>query len=102
MREVGILAFRDDRLPLVHNTLIGGLSMSNYIYTNWRGKQFVIDESFIDDMKKRISMDDGSDPNELAYLTPEILMEMIPTMEPIERYRQWEEMWDGLVNPRGR
>ena len=76
--------------------------MSNYIYTNWRGKQFVIDESFIDDMKKRISMDDGSDPNELAYLTPEILMEMIPTMEPIERYRQLEEMWDGLVNPRGR
>ena len=67
--------------------------MSSYIYTNWRGKQFVIDEIFIDDMRKRISMDDGSDPNELADLTPEILMEMIPTMEHFERCRQLEEMW---------
>ena len=66
--------------------------MSSYIYTNWRGKQFVIDESFIDDMKQRISMDDGSDPDELAYLTPEILMEMIPTMERIERCRQLEKL----------
>lgn len=32
--------------------------MSRYIYTNWRGKQFVIDEHFVDDMKKRMSMDD--------------------------------------------
>lgn len=30
--------------------------MSSYIYTNWRGKQCVIDERFIDDMRKRISM----------------------------------------------
>jgi len=48
------------------------------MYTNWRGKQFVIDESFVDDMRKRISMDDRSDPNELACLMPEVLMEMIP------------------------
>lgn len=75
--------------------------MSSYIYTNWRGKQFVIDESFIDDMKKRISMDDGSDPNDLAYLTPETLMEMIPTMEHIERCRQLEELWDGPVSQAG-
>ena len=75
--------------------------MSSYIYTNWRGKQFVIDESFIDDMKKRISMDDGSDPNEFAYLTPEVLMEMIPTMEHIERCRQLDEMWDAPVGPHG-
>ena len=75
--------------------------MSSHIYTNGLGKQFVIDESFIDDMRKRISMDDGSDPNELAYLTPEILMEMIPMMECFERSRQLEELWDGPVNPPG-
>lgn len=69
--------------------------MGSYIYTNWRGKQFVIDESFIEDLRKQISMVDGSDPNELAYLTPEKLMEMIPTMERFERCRQLEEMWDG-------
>ena len=73
--------------------------MGSYIHTNWRGKQFVIDESFVDDMRKRISIDDGSDPNELAYLTPEILMEMIPTMERFERCRQLESLWDGPVDP---
>lgn len=75
--------------------------MSSYIYTNWRGKQFVIDECFVADMKKQISMDDGSDLNELADLTPELLMEMIPTMECIERYRQLEELWDGPVSQAG-
>ncbi len=75
--------------------------MGSYIHTTWRGKQFVIDESFVDDMRKRISIDDGSDPNELAYLTPEILMEMIPMMECFERSRQLEELWDGPVNPPG-
>lgn len=44
-------------------------------------------------------MDDGSDPNELAYLTPEILMEMIPTMERFESCPQLEDLWDGPVNP---
>lgn len=76
--------------------------MSSYIYTNWRGKQLVIDESFIDDMKKRISMDDGSDPNDLAYLTPEILMEVIPTMEHMERCRQLEDLCDVPGKPHGR
>ena len=76
--------------------------MSSCIYTNWRDKQFVIDECFVGDMKKQISLDDGSDPEELAYLTPELLMEMIPTMECIERFRQLEEMWDGPVTQPGR
>ena len=75
--------------------------MSSYMYTNWRGKQFVIDESFIDDMKKRISMDDGSDPNEFVDLTPEELMEMIQAMERFERCRQLEELWDGPVSKAG-
>ena len=75
--------------------------MDRYIYTNWRGQQFVIDDSFIDDMKKRISMDDGSDSSELADLTPELLMEMLPTMQGIERCRQLEELWAASVDPHG-
>ncbi|MBX3350712.1 MAG: hypothetical protein KF747_18485 [Nitrospira sp.] len=75
--------------------------MAGYIYTNWRGKEFVIDEHFVDDMKKRMSMDEGSDPDELADLTPESVMEMLPTMESIERYRQLEELWDGPVSQAG-
>ena len=75
--------------------------MDRYIYTNWRGQQFVIDDSFIDDMEKRISMDDGSDSSELADLTPELLMEMLPTMEGIERCRQLEELWAVSVDPHG-
>ena len=75
--------------------------MRSYIYTNWRGKQFVIDERFIDDMRKQLSVDDGSDPDELTDLTPELLMEMIPTMECIERCQQLEELWDGLVSQAG-
>jgi len=75
--------------------------MDSYIYTNWRGKQFVIDECFVDEMKKQISMDDGSDPDELADLTPELLVEMLPTMEGIERSRQLEELWDGPVSQAG-
>lgn len=75
--------------------------MSSYIYTNWRGKQFVIDECFVDEMKKQISLDDGSDPDELADLTPELLVEMLPTMEGIERSRQLEELWDGPVRQAG-
>lgn len=76
--------------------------MGSYIYTNWRGKQFVIDECFVDDMKKQISTDDGSDPDELADLTPELLMELIPTMECIERCRQLEKLWDDPVSQAGR
>ena len=66
--------------------------MDRYIYTNWRGQQFVIDDSFIDDMKKRISMDDGSDSSELADLTPELLMEMLPTKWLPHRYKYKQGM----------
>lgn len=75
--------------------------MSSCIYTNWRDKQFVIDECFVGDLKKRIFMNDEPDPDELADLTPELLMEMIPTMECIERCRQLEELWDGPVSQAG-
>ena len=35
--------------------------MKPLIYTNWRGKTFVIDESFVEDIK-RLGLADGDDP----------------------------------------
>lgn len=63
MGTVGDACGQESRVPprSTHTSaqpVTGGLSMSRYIYTNWRGKQFVIDEHFVDDMKKRMSMDD--------------------------------------------
>ena len=65
------------------------------IYTNWRGKSFVIDQAFVDDLK-RLCEADGLEPGELDYLTPEMLMKWLPTMESLERRDQLEEMWDRL------
>ena len=63
------------------------------IYTNWRGKSFVIDQAFVEDLK-RLCEADGLEPGELDYLTPEMLMKWLPTMEHIRRCGQLEEMWD--------
>jgi hypothetical protein len=54
------------------------------IYTNWRGKTFVIDQAFVEDLK-RLCEADGLEPGELDYLTPEILMRDLPIMESLER-----------------
>jgi hypothetical protein len=70
--------------------------MKPLIYTNWRGKTFVIDETFVEDIK-RLSLADGDDPKELDFLTPELLLEWLPTMERIRRHEQLEEMW-GQIN----
>ena len=69
--------------------------MKPLIYTNWRGKAFVIDESFVEDIKRQC-VADGDDPNELDFLTPELLLEWLPTMESLERRNQLEEMWDSV------
>jgi hypothetical protein len=66
--------------------------MKPLIYTNWRGKAFVIDEPFVEDIK-RLSLDEGDDPSELDFLTPELVLKMLPTMESMERHQQLEEMW---------
>ncbi|MGD9725034.1 MAG: hypothetical protein AB7G68_01635 [Nitrospiraceae bacterium] len=63
------------------------------IYTNWRGKTFVIDQLFVDDIKRWCEAN-GLEAGELDYLTPEMLMEWLPTMESLERRNQLEEMWD--------
>jgi hypothetical protein len=52
----------------------------------------VIDEPFVEDIK-RLSLDEGDDPSELDFLTPELVLKMLPTMESMERHQQLEEMW---------
>ncbi len=66
--------------------------MKPLIYTNWRGKSFVIDEAFVEDMKLRV-IAEGEDPSEWEYLTPELVFKSLPTMEAIERYTQLEDAW---------
>jgi hypothetical protein len=61
-------------------------------YTNWRGKTFVIDQAFVEDLKRWCEAD-GLEPGELDYLTPEILIKALPIMESFERRNQLEEMW---------
>lgn len=63
-------------------------------YTNWRGKVFEIDDAFIVNMKERLIEAGIAEPGELDYLTPEMVIEMLPIMENNERIDQLEEMWD--------
>ena len=69
------------------------------IYTNWRGKTFVIDQAFVEDLKQWCEAD-GLEPGELDYLTTEMLMKELPTMESLERRNQLEEMWEQATNVR--
>jgi hypothetical protein len=62
-------------------------------YTNWRGKVFEIDGAFIANMKARLIEAGIAEPGELDYLTPEMVIEMLPIMEKNERIDQLEEMW---------
>ena len=64
-----------------------------FIYTNWRGKSFIIDERFAKEFRASM-MEDGTNAEEVAYLTPEYLMENMPFYESEERWRQLEEMWE--------
>lgn len=68
-------------------------------YTNWRGKVFEIDDAFIANMKERLIEAGIAEPGELDYLTPEMVIEMLPIMEKNERIDQLEEMWgNGEIN----
>ncbi len=69
--------------------------MTPLIYTNWRGKSFVIDEAFVDDIKAGL-IAEGEDPSDWDYFTPEYVMKVLPTMEAHERYIQLEEAWSRL------
>ncbi|CAE6753283.1 hypothetical protein [Nitrospira defluvii] len=69
--------------------------MKPLIYRNWRGKSFVIDDTFVEDIKARL-IAEGEDPSDWDYFTPEYLMKVLPTMEAHERCIQLEEAWSRL------
>ena len=63
------------------------------IYTNWRGKEFVIDEKFAREFREYL-ISEGESPSDVAYLTPEKILEELPDLEREERISQLEEMWE--------
>ena len=65
----------------------------NYLYINWRGKTFIIDEHFVEELKKSL-IEDGMSAEDVQEMTPEAVMKNLPMYEEIERLRQLEEMWD--------
>ena len=72
---------------------------TSYIYTNWRGKSFIIDEEFARKFRESILEYDPEDevqllPEDVADLTPEKIMRELPEWENMERMEQLESMWE--------
>lgn len=65
----------------------------SYIYTNWRGKSFIIDDKCVEKLKKSL-IEDGVAPEAVENMTPESVMTEVPDMERWERHFQLEEMWE--------
>ena len=65
-----------------------------YLYTNWRGKTFVFDDKFVDEMKKTLTEDGELNSEDVDWMTPESMMRDIPIYEEIERLAQLEQMWE--------
>jgi hypothetical protein len=70
-----------------------GSAANSFIYTNWRGKSFNIDERFANEFREFL-IEDGLTSEEVAFLTPEKIMEYLLTMEKWDRHFQLEEMWE--------
>ena len=68
--------------------------MGSYLYENWRGKVFLIDERFAEEFKKSLREDPEVDQSSIDAITPERLMMDLPMYEEEERMRQLEEMWE--------
>ena len=66
---------------------------NSFIYENWRGKSFIINERFAKEFRDAL-IEDGLTPEEVEFLTPEKIMEYLPTMEKWDRHFQLEEMWE--------
>jgi hypothetical protein len=67
----------------------------SYIYTNWRGKSFIIDERFAAEFRKYM-VEDGTSMEDVQYITPAYLMEVLPDIERWQRHFDLEGMWDQL------
>ena len=68
----------------------------SYLYTNWRGKTFIIDDIFVDRLKKYL-IEDGCSQEYANSITPESIMDDLPIYEELERLSQLEEMWEKLA-----
>lgn len=66
---------------------------TSLIYTNWRGKTFLIDEEFCE-WYKGLLVEEGLDYRKLDYITPEWMMEILPVYEDLERMNQLELIWE--------
>ena len=67
---------------------------SGFIYINWRGKSFVIDERYADGLRKYLIEEAGCTPEEVSNITTEKISRDLPAIESIERLFQLEEMWE--------
>jgi hypothetical protein len=67
----------------------------SYIYTNWRGKSFIIDERFAAEFRKYM-VEDGISTEDVQYITPEYLIEVLPDIERWQRHFDLEGMWHQL------
>lgn len=68
--------------------------MSSYLYENWRGKVFLIDERFAEELRKSLRQDPETDQSIIDAMTPERIFTDLPMYEEERRYEQLEEMWE--------
>ena len=73
--------------------------MGSYLYENWRGKVFVIDDRFAEEFKKALREDPEADESVIDAITPERLVNDLPMYEELERIEQLEEMWEQPCAP---
>jgi hypothetical protein len=64
-----------------------------FIYENWRGKCFLIDEKFAKAFREAL-VEEGEKLEDVAHLTPKHIFDAYDCMEPWERHFQLEEMWE--------
>ncbi|BCA53156.1 hypothetical protein W02_02960 [Nitrospira sp. KM1] len=65
-----------------------------FIYINWRGKSFTIDERYAEGLRNYLVEEAGCTPQEVSDITSEKLIRDVPAIESIRRLVQLEEMWE--------
>jgi hypothetical protein len=93
------VARRDAAIFLPGSVVVG------YIYTNWQGKHFLIDDEFTRQFQASLAVgDEASEDSKnkalpIKPLTPESLLRDLPTHEEEQRMDQLEEMWERSTVP---
>ena len=68
----------------------------SYLYTNWRGMTFIIDQDFVDRLKQSLR-EEGSKEEDMNWITPETILRDLPEFETLDRMEQLEQMWEQLL-----